>query len=195
MTAKQSKADRAIDLISQIEEDTRKATIAELASDLADFLKVAPADEGQGYEGRDRDSEDQLLAGRAGPAEGDGPALHSREAIMNMPEPEELPERLAKLASIYPTPAERLAKRLRSLVAEWRKEADTLTAVSARATLNMAARRVELILEDLNLKAVPIKGTALRPANDVNGHARVRVQPRFQLDVRRARSCLGPRPV
>jgi hypothetical protein len=88
---------------------------------------------------------------------------------MNMPEPEELPERLAKLASIYPTPAERLVKRLRSLVAEWRKEADTLTAVSARATLNMAARRVELILEDLNLKAVPIKGTALRPANDVSG--------------------------
>jgi hypothetical protein len=48
MTAKQSKADRAIDLISQIEEDTRKATIAELASDLADFLKVAPADEVKG---------------------------------------------------------------------------------------------------------------------------------------------------
>jgi hypothetical protein len=48
MTAKQSKADRAIDLISQIEEDTRKTTIAELASDLTDFLRVASADEVKG---------------------------------------------------------------------------------------------------------------------------------------------------
>jgi hypothetical protein len=89
---------------------------------------------------------------------------------MNMPTPDELPERLAKLASIYPTPAERLVKRLRSLVAEWRKEAADPTAGRARATLNMVARRVELILEDLDLQPAPVKGTALRPANDVNGH-------------------------
>jgi hypothetical protein len=68
------------------------------------------------------------------------------------------------LARVYPTPEERLAKRLRTLATEWRKEAAGVNSLSARATLNMCARRVELVLEELSLKEVPVKGTALRPA-------------------------------
>jgi hypothetical protein len=80
------------------------------------------------------------------------------------------PERLAQLARLYPTPEERLAKRFRALAAEWRKEALDYGAAGGRAaTLNTCARRVEMILEELSLKEVPIRGVALRPARSIEG--------------------------
>lgn len=69
--------------------------------------------------------------------------------------------------------ADRLGRRLRALVATWRRDAADLSATGGRmATLNMCARQVELLLEELGLKDIEIKGTALRPARgDLYGRA------------------------
>lgn len=64
-----------------------------------------------------------------------------------------------------PTPEERLVSRLRGLIDAWRREANDFAASGGRrAAITACARQAEMILEELGLKDVKVKGTALRPA-------------------------------
>lgn len=71
-----------------------------------------------------------------------------------------------------PTPEQRLISRLKALAATWRRDAIDFGLGGRGTTLNACARQIELLLEELGLKSIEVKGTALRPGRgELTGRA------------------------